>query len=409
MVEKDLTRRERVRRSLKHQEPDRVPIDLGAVDATGINGIAYQRFKNLLGITGGRNIIHHPILDIVKVEDPVLEWVRADCKPVLFEPRAYRPGVLSDGTPCEYAASWNPRRQPDGSEVVVIDAAGTTLARAPGAQYFFFTRAPLEEAESVAEIEQQAQVFEGYDAWSFWDGDWGEMAKEAKALYETTDYLVFGNFSGHIFAGGEILRGFETFLMDLVLRPAIAQCVMEMLTEHQIRRFDRYMQAVGPYIQVINISDDLGAQNGPLISPELYQRMVKPYHARLFQHIKSKFPGHLFMHSDGSVAKLIPDLIDIGVEILNPVQYTAGGMDLKDLKSRFGKDLTLWGAGCDTQHVLPFGTPAQIKDEVRRNIELLAPGGGFVFSTVQIIQPETPAENLAAMYEAVAEYGSYCG
>jgi uroporphyrinogen decarboxylase len=407
MTTKGWDRRERVLCSLKHEEPDRVPIDLGAADATGINGIAYQRLKNLLGIAGGRNRIHHPILDIVNVEDPVLEWARADCKPVLFEPRAYRPGAMSDGTPAEYAASWNPQRQPDGSEVAVIDAAGTTLSRAPGAQYFFWTRAPLGDAESVAEIEQQAQVFEAYDAWSFWDGDWSEMAKEARHLYETTDYLVFGNFSGHIFAGGEILRGFETFLMDLVARPAIAQCVLEMLTEHQIRRFDRYMEAVGPYIQVINISDDLGAQNAPLISPKLYRSMVKPHHERLFRHIRKRFPGYLFMHSDGSVAQLIPDLIEIGVQILNPVQYTAGGMDLKTLKGRFGSDLVFWGGGCDTQQVLPFGTPEQVRDEVRRNIELLGPGGGFVFSTVQIIQPETPAENLVAMYEAVAEYGSY--
>ena len=403
-----MTKRERVLQTLRHREPDRVPIDLGSVDAAGINGTAYQRFKDLLGVAGGRNRIHHPILDIVKVEDAVLERIRADCKPVLFEGQTYKAGVLSDGTACEYPANWNPKRQPDGCEVVTIDKVGTTMRRSPSAAYFFFDSAPLADANSVAEIKKRDDVFESYDAWCFWDRDYKEMAAEAKELYERTDYLIVGNFPGHIFAGGEIVRGYETFLTDLLQNTSIARCVMEKLTEHQIARFDRYVRAVGPYVQVINVSDDLGAQNAPLISPELYRKMVKPHHAKLYGHIKSKWQGYLLMHSDGAVAPLIPDLIEIGVDILNPVQHTAGGMDLGVLKREFGRDLAFWGGGCDTQAVLPFGKPDQVKDEVRRSIEQLAPGGGFVFCQIQIIQPETPPENIAAMYEAVAEYGSYC-
>jgi len=405
-----MNRRERVISALRHREPDRVPVDLGGADATGINIHAYQRFKDFLGIPAGRNQVHHPILDIVKVEDPVLDWVRADCKPVLFEPQKYAPSTLLSGVPCEYPANWQPQIRPDGSAVVVIDRAGTTMTRsASGASgdYFYFSRAPLADAESVADIERQAHAFAGYDAWDFWDRDWALMADEAERLYQQTDYLVFGNFSGHIFAGGEILRGYEAFLTDLALRPAMAECVMERLLEHQIVRVDRYLDAVGRYVQVINASDDLGGQEAPLISPRLYRRLVKPYHARLFAHIKSRWPGFLFMHSDGAVAPLIPDLIEIGVDILNPIQYTAGGMDLAVLKKQFGRDLVFWGGGCDTQKVLPFGTPQQVREEVRRAIEILAPGGGFVFCQVQIIQPETPPENLVAMYETVAAYGGY--
>lgn len=404
-----MNHRERVLMALRHQEPDRVPVDLGGIDATSINGRAYQRLKDRLGIVGGRNRIHHPILDIAIVEDAVLEWAGADCRPVLFEGRAYRPGELFDGTPCEYPINWNPSRQADGAEVVVIDRSGTTLRRAPGAAFYFFDRAPLADAESVADIERRAIEVEQYDDWGFWDGDWAAMEAEGRRLLETTDYLVTGNFSGHIFAGGEILRGYETFLLDLVERPAMAQALMELLTEHQIARFDRYVARVGPFVQVINVSDDLGGQDAPLISPRMYRSLVKPYHARLFGHMKEKWGGYLLMHSDGAVAPFIPDLIEIGVDILNPVQYTAGGMDLADLKSRYGRDLCFWGGGCDTQHVLPLGSPLDVRDAVKASIDALAPGGGFVFAQIQIIQPETPPENLVAMYEAVGEFGGYVG
>jgi uroporphyrinogen decarboxylase len=402
-----MNHRERVVAALRHQEPDRLPVDLGGIDATSINGRAYQRLKDHLGVRGGRNRIHHPILDVAIVEDPVLEWAGADCKPVLIEGRAYRPGQMFDGTPCEYPVNWNPIPDADGTDVAVIDEAGTTLRRTPGAAFYFFARAPLADAETAADIERRAGEIEQYDAWNFWDRDWAEMEAEAKRLFETTDYLVTGNFSGHIFAGGEILRGHETFLLDLAENPALAQALMERITEHQIARFDRYVARVGPYVQVINVSDDLGGQQSGLISTRMYRELVKPYHARLFAHMKKNWDGFLLMHSDGAVAQYIPDLIEIGVDILNPVQYTAGGMDLAELKSRFGDSLSFWGGGCDTQQVLPFGSPADVRDAVRRSIDALAPGGGFVFSQVQIIPPETPPENLVAMYETVAELGAY--
>ena len=164
---------------------------------------------------------------------------------------------------------------------------------------------------------------------------------------------------------------------------------------------------VGPNLDVVMVAEDLGSQDGPLISPEMYRRMVKPAQKRIWQFIKSRTNAKLFLHSCGSVRQFIPDLIEIGVDILNPVQVAAGSMDPSELKREFGKDLTFWGGGCDTQRVLTFGTPDDVEREVRRRIRELAPGGGFVFNQIHNIQPGVPPENVMRMFETVLAHGVY--
>jgi len=226
-----MTKRERVILALEHREADRVPVDLGAMDSTGIHGIAYHRFKRFLGVTSGKIQIYDPYQQIAKVEDAVLEWIRADCKPVFFDAQEYRVGTLPDGTPCDLPAEWRPQSRPDGSDVVLDEAATVVAARPASGFYFEWLDHPFEGAESVAEIEKRAEVFERFDWPSFWDRDFEDMARAAKELCETTDYLIFGNFPCHIFMGGQLVRGFETFFIDLLERPAIAECVMERLVE----------------------------------------------------------------------------------------------------------------------------------------------------------------------------------
>jgi uroporphyrinogen decarboxylase len=193
-------------------------------------------------------------------------------------------------------------------------------------------------------------------------------------------------------------------MVDLALDTQLAERIMEHLTQVFIERFDRYWEAVGGCVQIINVNDDLGGEIATLISPELYRRAIKPYHKRLYRHIRAS-GARLFLHSDGAIYDLIPDLMDAGVEILNPIQFTCKNMQLDRLKREFGRDLVFWGGGCDTQGILPFATPSQVKDHVRDCISTLAPGGGFVFNQVHNIQPDVPPENVMAMYEAVAEYG----
>jgi uroporphyrinogen decarboxylase len=180
---------------------------------------------------------------------------------------------------------------------------------------------------------------------------------------------------------------------------------METITDIYIESCDRYLDQVGPYIQVFTFWDDMAGQNGWLINPAMYRKMVKPKQKRLVEAIKKKTAAKLFYHSCGATRGLIPDLIEIGFDILNPVQVSAKDMDTKELKSEFGRDIVFWGGGVDTQHVLPFGKPQEVVDEVKRRIDDLAPGGGFVFAAVHNIQALVPPENIVAAFDTATEYG----
>lgn len=181
----------------------------------------------------------------------------------------------------------------------------------------------------------------------------------------------------------------------------LAECIMDNLSNTYIERFNRYFPAIGRHVDIINVNDDLGMQDSTMVSPGIYREMVKPYQAKIYRHIKKLSGKYLFLHSDGSIYDIIPDLIEIGVDILNPVQFSCRNMELPRLKKEFGKDLTFWGGGCDTQKVLPFATPEEVKKHVRECVSILKPGGGFVFNQLHNIQSDVPPENIMAMYEAV--------
>jgi uroporphyrinogen decarboxylase len=199
--------------------------------------------------------------------------------------------------------------------------------------------------------------------------------------------------------------GLENFLMALLTEPAFADRLMETITDIYIESCNRYLEFVGPYIQVFTFWDDLAGQNGWIINPEVYRKRIKPRHKRLVEAIKKKTDAKLFYHSCGATRGLIPDLIDSGFDILNPVQVSAKGMNTKELKAEFGRDIVFWGGGVDTQQVLPFGTPDEVVDEVKRRIDDLAPGGGFVFAAVHNIQAFVPPENIVAAFDTALQYG----
>jgi len=401
-----LTSRLRVRTALEHREPDRVPIDLGGMDSTTIMGAAYNKLKRHLGMSGGHTYIYTPEM-ICLVEEPVRRWARADVVPIPLLPHSWIPFQLSDGSWCEIPARWNPERQSDGSWVI-RSPAGQVCLRMPANGYFFDpVNPPLAGVESVAELEQHADVFESAD-WPFWvDDTYDDLRERGRRLREETDAAIMGNFAIHIFAGGQGLRGYDTFMMDLLLNPALAEAIMDRLVEAYCRRFDHWIAAVGEYVDVINVNDDLGQQDRLLISPKVYRKLIKPYQKKIYDYIHSKSDAKLFLHSDGSIRAIIPDLIEIGVQILNPIQPTAAGMDSAELKREFGADLSFWGGGVDTQYILPYGTPEQVRENVRRQLEILMPGGGYVFNTVHNILHEVPPQNIVAMYETVWEYGKY--
>jgi uroporphyrinogen decarboxylase len=209
-----------------------------------------------------------------------------------------------------------------------------------------------------------------------------------------------------LLAAGQILRGYEQFMCDLLGEKALAHALLDALCEAYLDRAETYLATLGQWLDVVLVNDDLGTQAGPMLSPVLYREMIKPYQERLFGFIRGHFGGPLLMHSCGAVSEFIPDLIECGVQAINPVQLSAAGMEPERLKREFGRDIVFWGGGCDTQRVLNQGTPEDVRREVRRNCAAFAPGGGFVFTQVHNVQPDVPPENVVAMVEALREVQS---
>ncbi|MGB9642538.1 MAG: uroporphyrinogen decarboxylase family protein [Candidatus Ratteibacteria bacterium] len=280
-----------------------------------------------------------------------------------------------------------------------------TAKRPKNCWYFEVVDFPLANAQSIRDIESKKDIFENFDWPFFVDETIEEIGKKAQHLYQTTDYALMGNFAVHVFMGAQLLRGFEQFMLDLVLHPEIAECIFDNLVNAYTERFKKYKKYVCDYVQIVNVNDDLGTQQGLQISPILYRKLVKPYQKKLYQFIKES-DVFLFLHSDGSIYDIIPDLIEIGVDIINPVQFTAEHMQLEKLKREFGKYITFWGGGCDTQHILPYAEPDEVKSHVQQCIKILSEGSGFVFCQIHNIQPDVPTENVMAMYEAVKEFYS---
>jgi uroporphyrinogen decarboxylase len=400
-----MTSRQRIEAALAHRQPDRIPVDLGASESSGIHGIAYNNLKTHLGLQSGHTQLYDLSQMIAKVEPEVLDIVRADAIPLLIEPRRWKPWTLMDGSACEVPAGADLRQNSrGGTELVAAD--GTVVAAAPAGSYYLdTTHHALARASSPADIEAGLAHLQAFDWPSFCDEDYDDLRAKAKRLYETTDRAIVGNLWVHVFAAGQILRGFENFMMDLLADKPLAHALMGRLVDCYEDRVRRYVEAVGEYCTIIQVNDDLGTQNGLQLSLGTYREMVKPYHQRLWKLIKDLSGKPLLLHSCGSIYDVIPDLIDMGIDAINPVQVAAMNMDSAKLKREFGRDLTFWGGGCDTQRVLERGTPAEVREEVLRRCDDLSSAGGFVFCQVHNIQPNVPVANIMAMYEAVQSLG----
>jgi len=399
--------RERVLKALSHQEPDRIPIDFGGTVDSTISALSYPELRQALGLARSTTTIQDIYQYTAVIEEDVRRVLRVDTIPVFDEPRGWREGFLPDGSPAELPAHFRPQPQEDGSQVT-FDAAGNVTLRMPAGGYYFDpVYSPLADATSIRDIDERMDAIETYDSPQHLDKSYEELAAQAKALREGTDYLLVGFFGGHIFQASQSLRGWEAFLVDLMVNPALAEALMDRLVEANLQRFERFAGTIGRYVDVVHFEDDLGMQDRPLLRPSLYRKLVKPYHKRLFEFAKLRCNAHILFHTDGAVAPLIPDFIEMGVNALNPVQVSAAGMDTKELKEEFGKEIAFWGGGCDSQTVLPCGTPQQVMDEVERRIDDLAPGGGFVFAPIHNIQAGVPIDNVVAMYQAAWEHGVY--
>ena len=398
-----MTPRERIIATLEHRAPDRVPLDIGGTESSGLTAIAYNRLRPLLKLPPRAPQIFDVYQQLAKIPDDLRAVLEVDTVPLLIEPRRWRQFTLSDGSPCEIPEKWNPL--PDDGYLVVRNEQGRIIARMPAdGLYFESVNPPLAQVSSPAELGRHKEVIESYDWPPFADESLEQIAARAKQLFEQTDLCVVANLQLHLLAAGQMLRGYENFVIDLLVNKPLAHALLEMLTDAYIRRCRQYLGRCGRYIQVVLVNDDLGTQTGPMISPASYKEMIFPYQKRLFGFIKRNTDAHLLFHSCGSVYRFIPDLIEAGVDALNPVQVSAADMDTKRLKRQFGKDICFWGGGCDTQHILNAGTPRQIEQEVARRIDDLSAGGGFIFTQVHNVQPDVPPQNFMAMIEAFRKY-----
>jgi uroporphyrinogen decarboxylase len=414
-----MTSRERVLRSIAHKEPDKVPIDLGAMRSTGISAIAYGRLKEYLGMAGGATYVYDVVQQLAEPEDAILDYVQSD---VIDLGRAFLNGdgdwkdfTLPDGSPAKVPSYVDLVSDGAGGRLTK-HADGTVIGVMPkGAFYLSQQCFPLLDwdGRDMSVLDRLSDHMSKV-TWAAHPTAPGHkpmtpehqaaVRRTAKRLYETTDHAIMAGFGGNLLEWGEFLFRLDNFLIDLLENPRKSLAVLDKLTEIHLENLEKFLDAVEGYVQIVQLGDDLGSQQATLISPRLYREVFKPRHKLIFERVRRRTGMHVFLHSCGAIADILPDLIEAGVEIINPVQTSCRGMEPGKLKREFGRDVTFWGGGCDTQAILPAGTPEEIDRHVRERIEILAPGGGFVFCQVHNILPNVPPENVVAMYDAVKKY-----
>jgi uroporphyrinogen decarboxylase len=368
--------------ALNHQEPDRVPLDIGGGGATSIVVEGYERLKCALGIRGETRIMNK-VFRVAFLEESVMQRLGSDCRFITGKPGSRLAPACAD-------------------ENTFTDVWGVTYRKAyygDGCHYWELASSPLADA-----------TIEDLDRYPWPDpldpSRTAGLAEEAKALYENTAYALVGD--GGFKSFWELawaLRGLEQMLTDLVVNPEFVTALLDKLLRINIAATGPFLDAAGRYIQVFRTGDDVAAQTGLLMSAKTYRTLLKPVYKKYLDFVRSKTEAKIFYHSCGNITDLIDDLVEIGITIINPVQVSAMG-DTAALKARFGSKVTFWG-GIDTQHVLPQGSVADVECEVRRRIHDLGPSGGFVVAAVHNIQPDVPPENILALADAVRKFGTY--
>lgn len=372
------TPRDRVLAALDHVEPDRVPFDIGSCGPTAIHERAYRSLLEHLGMREEVRL-WDTVGQLAQPSETMLELLGADV-------RGIRVGGPSNPYP------------PPGPRLL-RDQWGAVWSMPESATCYSLVEYPLRNAATSRDLERYAWP-DGTDP-----NRVTGLADRARALHEARRYAVLAEISGHILERAQMIRGFDLFLEDLIDRPAFAEELLDRILAVECAITATFLDAVGPWIDIFAFKDDLGTQAGPLISPAMFRRIFKPRMRKLIDVVRSRTRAKIWFHSCGSAYYAIPDLIDLGIDILNPVQVTARHMDPARLKSEFGAHLSFWGA-VDTQRVLPFGTPTDVEAEVRLRISQLARGGGYICASVHNIEADVPGANLWALSRAVQLQGA---
>jgi len=400
-----MTPRERVLAALEHKETDRVPVDLSGHRSSGIAAIAYPKLRKFLGLPPAPIRVYDIIQQLAVVDDDVLDRFGVDTiemgRGFATDEQSWQPWALPDGTAC-FVPTWT-RLERDNNRWVIRSDSGRILAHMPdGSLYFEQTYYPFLESDDLDAISDVL----GESMWTAIASPPGpvdskELSEGAKRLRAETDRAIIGLFGGNLFEVGHFLYRNDQFMMMLAGEPQHAHRFLDKLVELHLANLERFLAAVGEHIDIILFGDDLGMQTGPMMSPKMYCEFFKPRHKLLWNRAKELADVKVMLHCCGGVRELLPHLIEAGLDAINPVQISCSGMDATELKTEFGSDLTFWGGGCDTRDVLPNGTPEQIAEHVKQQVETLSPGGGFVFQQVHNILANVQPENIAAMFDAV--------
>ncbi len=412
-----MSSRERILAAIRHEEPDQIPLDLGCTPSSGISAIAYHNLKTYLGITEGHTRVYDVVQQLAQPEDEIIDRFGVDVLDVgrMFntQDEDWYDITLPTGQLVQFPVWFHPKRNAGGGwDVFAPD--GTRIATMPNKIATFFDQTYYPYVDGYPSdysrlAEEMPKVHWAGLALSPWDHAsepdfWQQLREKTIYLRENTDKALMIGAGCNLFEWGTFLRRLDNFLMDLLLEPAEVERLLDALMEIHLTTLKNVCDAVGDVVDLVRFGDDLGMDTGPFMKPETYQKLFKPRHKILCDYVKENSSMHPFLHSCGSIYKLMPDLIDAGFEVFNPVQTSSRDMEPARLKKEFGDDVTFWGGGADTRSIINHGTPDEVKDHVRYNIETFSPGGGFVFNTVHNIMPDVPPENIIAMYEALDEY-----
>ena len=409
--------RERILASINHKEPDRVPVDIGSTNMTGISAIAYNNLKNYLGVKEGNIRVYDMVQQLARVEDWFIERFGIDAIDIgstyLTEDKDWY-DVELHGIKAQFPIYLQPRYNEDGS-YELVHSDGTIIGRmSKDSLVMDQTYYPwLEKYPEKLDLQSYIQALDK----NLWAkgvipplsnmGEkryWRNLRDNVIKLRQETNKIIILCLTMNIFQGTHSFRRMDKFLMDTIRNPTKVEKFVDLQIEFYINALKVVCKYLGDVLDIVTFGDDLGENNGPMISPKTYRKFFKRGHQELCDYIKKHSSMKIFFHSCGSIVKLLPDLIECGIDILNPVQINAKDMDPKYLKENFGDDITFWGGGVDTRNVFNRKPPEEVKKHVKELLEIFAPGGGYIWNAIHNILPDVPPENIIAALEAVEEY-----
>jgi len=387
MPTETMSSRQRLLTALNHQTPDRVPIDLGG-NQTGIHKFAYQALLDHLGIDD-ELVVMDAVQQLARPCEEVLKRLRVDTRYIAAGAAAdfeggivqrQRDGRLWHDLTDEFGVTWS---MPD-DQPLYMDISHSPLA---GASLDDLNDYPFPRGDDP--------------------GRFAGLRQQAQTIRDDTPYALVSGISGVVYEICWYMRGLERWFVDMMEQPEFCAALLDRTLQFWLDWFRAFLDEVGDLVDVVMIGDDLAGQSGPLFQPRIYRELVQPRQRKLVQYIRSRTPAKVWYHTCGACRQYLPDLLENGIDILNPVQISAADMDPAELKKQFGGRLVFWGGGIDAQHVLPNASPEEIRQHVRRNLEAFKPGGGYVFNNVHNIQYGVPPENIVALHDAAYEFSFY--